>query len=231
MGNAGPLRWLAGRGWLILAGGGELEELSDIQRAAIEAMGDESPVVYVPTASASADDGRGRGRLVMEQIEELDGPVGYVAPIFTRADASDIKNIRRLTQAGLIYIGGGSAPRLVETLTGTPALNALVATYQAGAVIVAEGQAACALGAWGLCAGGDALAGWGWLPEALIAASFEDAAGLREAIKARPEYQGLGIPRGVALALGPENQVQTLSASGQQVTVVLGHRFRRSGEN
>jgi cyanophycinase-like exopeptidase len=229
MGNAGPLRWHNGRGWIILAGGGELEDVANIHRAAIEAMSDESPVAFVPTANTTPAEGRGRGQIVTEQIEELGGPVGYVAPIFSRTDASDPKNVRRVTQAGLVYLGGGSAQRLVETLNGTPALDALAAAFEAGAVIIAEGEAACALGAWGLCASGDVTPGWGWLPDALICSAFDDsrAVALRDAIKSKPECLGLGIPRGVALALGPENQVQTLSASGQQVTVVLGHRFRQ----
>jgi cyanophycinase-like exopeptidase len=230
MGQAGPLRWRTGQGWLILVGGGELEDIADIHRAAIEAMSDESPVVYVPTASAKPDAGRERGQLVIEQIEELGGPVGYVAPIFSRADASDPKNVRRLTQAGLVYLGGGSAQRLVEMLAarGRATLDALTAAFEAGAVVIAEGEAACAMGAWGLGGDGSLRAGWGWLPEALICPSFDDSAAtaLRDAIKSKPECLGLGIPPGVALALGPDNQVQTLGASGKPVTVVLGPRFR-----
>jgi cyanophycinase-like exopeptidase len=240
MGQAGPLRWRAGRGWIILGGGGELEDIVDIHRAAIKAMSDEAPVVYVPAASARPDAGRERGQLVVEQIEELGGPVGFVAPIFTRADAGDPKNVRRLTQAGLVYLGDGSAQKLVETLAAsggavssgaahnTAAIEALAAAFAVGAVILAEGEAACALGAWGLGADGVIRAGWDWLPDTLIRPSFDDsaAAALREAIKSRPECLGLGIPPGVALALGPENQVQTLSASGKPVTVVLGPRFR-----
>ena len=240
MGQAGPLSWRAGRGWIILVGGGELEDTLDIHRAAIEAMSDEAPVVYVPAASARPDAGRERGQLVVEQMEELGGPVGYVAPIFARADAGDPKNVRRLTQAGLVYLGDGSAQKLAETLAvpgaavpsdaghSTAALDALTAAFAAGAVIVAEGEAACALGAWGLGADGVIRAGWDWLPDTLIRPSFDDAAAtaLRNAIKSKPACLGMGIPRGVALALGPENQVQTLSASGQQVTVVLGPKFR-----
>jgi cyanophycinase-like exopeptidase len=224
----------------MLVGGGELEDIVDIHRAALEATSDEAPIVYVPTASAKPDAGRERGQLVVEQMEELGGPVGYVAPIFSRADAGDPKNVRRLTQAGIIYLGGGSAQKLVETLAvpsaavpsaaarGTATLDALAAAFAAGAVIIAEGEAACALGAWGLCADGVIRAGWDWLPDTLIRPAFDDSAAtaLRDAIKSRPECLGLGIPPGVALALGPENQVQTLSASGKQVTVVLGPRFR-----
>jgi len=240
MGQAGPLRWRAGRGWIILVGGGELADILDIHRAAIEAMSDEAPVVYVPAASARPDAGRERGQLVVEQIGELGGPVGYIVPIFSRADANDPKNVRRVTQAGLVYLGDGSAQKLVETLSvpsgagqstdahSTAALDALAAAFAAGAVIIAEGEAACALGAWGLGADGVIRAGWDWLPDALIRPSFDEAAAaaLRNAIKSKPACLGLGIPPGVALALGPENQVQTLSASGQQVTVVLGYRFR-----
>jgi cyanophycinase-like exopeptidase len=193
-------------------------------------MNDESPVVYVPTASSKPDTGRERGQLAVEQIEELGGPAGYVAPIFSRTDASDPKNVRRLTQAGLIYLGGGSAQRLVETLAarGTATLDALAAAFEAGAVVIAEGEAACALGAWGVCTDGNVRAGWGWLSDTLICPAFDDstAEALRAAIKSKPECLGLGIPQGVALALGPENQVQTWSTSGKQVTVVLGPRFR-----
>ena len=95
-----------------------------------------------------------------------------------------------------------------------------------GPSILAEGEAACALGAWGLAKDGEVIAGWGWLPDALVCPAFHDA-GLRDAIKSKPDCLGLGIPAGSALALGPENQVQPLSAGDRQVKVVLGHRFRQ----
>jgi cyanophycinase-like exopeptidase len=214
----------------VLVGGGTLDETADIARAAIEAMSDESPAVFVPTASATPEAGRDEGARVVAQIEEMGGPAGYVAPIFTRTDATDPKNTRRLMNAGLVYLGDGLAQRLVEMLADTPAFDALAAAYRAGAVIVAAGQAASALGVW--CMGvRDAalLRGWGWLPDAIICPSFGDVAApaLRAVIKAQPECLGLGIPRGVALALGPENQVRTLSAGGAQVTVVLGPRLRQ----
>ena len=229
MGKAGPLQWRDGRGWLVLVGGGNLDETADIARAAIEAMSDESPAVFVPTASATPEAGRDEGARVVAQIEEMGGPAGYVAPIFTRTDATDPKNTRRLMNAGLVYLGDGLARRLVEMLADTPTFDALAAAYRAGAVIVAAGQAASALGVW--CMGvrdADLLRGWGWLPDAIICPSFGDAAApaLRAALKLQPECLGLGIPRGVALALGPENQVRTLSG-GAQVTVVLGPRLRQ----
>jgi len=230
MGQAGPLRWQEGRGWLVLVGGGNLDETAEIARAAIEAMSDEAPVVFVPAASATPDEGRADGARVVAQIEELGGPAGYVAPIFARTDATDPKNARRLMNAGFIYLGDGDAQRLVETLADTPTLDALAAAYRAGAVILAAGQAASAFGVWRMSAGDELERGWGWLPDAIICPSFGDAAApaLRAAIKAHPECLGLGIPTGAALALGPENQVRTLSASGTQATVILGARFRQT---
>ena len=230
MGKAGPLQWRDGRGWLVLVGGGTLDETADIARAAIEAMSDESPAVFVPTASAMPEAGRDEGARVVAQIEEMGGPAGYVAPIFTRTDATDPKNTRRLMNAGLVYLGDGLAQRLVEMLADTPTFDALAAAYRAGAVIVAAGQAASALGAWCLSARDvGLLRGWGWLPDAIVCPAFGDATApaLRAALKSRLECLGLGIPRGVALALGPENQVRTLSAGGAQVTVVLGPRLRQ----
>jgi cyanophycinase-like exopeptidase len=224
MGKAGPLRWRDGRGWLVLVGGGKPENITHILRAAIEAMSDESPVVFVPTASAAPDGDHATSQRIITQIETLGGPVGYVAPIFTHTDATDLRNARRLAQAGLVYLGDGSAQQLVTALSDTPTLDALAAAYEAGAVVVAAGAAACALGAWGMCE--QEIVGWGWLPDALICPHTTEASTLREAVKAHPECLGLGIPQDTALALGPDNQVQTLSASGQQVTVVLGYRFR-----
>ena len=224
MGKAGPLRWRDGRGWLVLAGGGKPENITHILRAAIEAMSDESPVVFVPTASAISDGDHATSQRIITQIETLGGPAGYVAPIFTHTDATDLRNVRRLAQAGLVYLGDGSAQQLVTALSNTPTLDALAAVYEAGAIVVAAGAAACALGARGLCE--QEIAGWGWLPDALICPHYAEAPTLREAVKAHPECMGLGVPQDTALALGPDNQVQTLSASGKQVTVVLGHRFR-----
>ena len=224
MGKAGPLRWRDGRGWLVLTGGGKPKDISHILRAAIEAMSDESPVVFVPTASAAPDGDHATSRRIITQIETLGGPVGYVAPIFTHTDATDLRNVRRLAQAGLVYLGDGLAQQLIMALSDTPTLDVLTAAYEAGAVVVAAGAAACALGARGMCE--QEIAGWGWLPDALICPHSAQASTLREAVKAHPECLGLGIPQDTALALGPDNQVQTLSASGQQVTVVLGYRFR-----
>jgi len=224
MGKAGPLRWRDGRGWLVLVGGGKPENITHILRAAIEAMSDELPVVFVPTASAAPDGDHATSQRIITQIETLGGPAGYVAPIFTHTDATDLRNARRLAQAGLVYLGDGSAQQLVTALSDTPTLDALAAAYEAGAVVVAAGAAACALGAWGMCE--QEIVGWGWLPDALICPHTTEASTLREAVKAHPECLGLGIPQDTALALGPDNQVQTLSASGQQVTVVLGYRFR-----
>ncbi len=229
MGQVGPLRWREGRGWLVLVGGGGLDETADIVRAAVEAMADESPAAVVPAASATPEEGRHNGERVIAQIESLGGPAGYVAPVFSPADATDPKNARRLMNAGLVYLGDGLARRLIETLADTPTLGALETAHQAGAVIVAEGQAAGALGVWCTSVGDvELVRGWGWLPDAIVCPSFSDAAApaLRAAIKAHPECLGLGIPTGVALALGPENQVQTLGAHGTQVTVILGPRFR-----
>jgi len=224
MGKAGPLRWRDGRGWLVLAGGGKPEDITHILRAAIDAMSDESPVVFVPTASAASNGDHDTGQRIIAQIETLGGPTGYVAPIFTHTDATDLRNARRLAQAGLVYLGDGQAQQLITVLSDTPTLDALTAAYEAGAVVVAAGAAACALGARGLCE--QEIAGWGWLPDALICPHYAQASTLRDAVKAHPECLGLGIPQGTALALGPHNQVQTLSASGKQVTVVLGYRFR-----
>lgn len=224
MGQAGPLRWRAGQGWLILLGGSAVKQDTRLYRAAIEAMADEAPAVYVPAASAESDGGYAAGQRLLAQIEGLDGPTGYVAPILSHTEATDLKNARRLAQAGLIILGDGQASRLATVLNNTPAFDALAAAYEAGAVILAEGAAAGVLGAWEMSG---AQPGWGWLPGAIVCPHLTDADTLHQAIKQRPQYLGLGLPDATALLLGPENQVQMLSNTSKQVTVVLGARFQQ----
>jgi hypothetical protein len=102
---------------------------------------------------------------------------------------------------------------------GTAALDALTAAFEAGAVVIAEGEAACAVGAWGLCGDGSLRAVWGWLPEAVIRPSFDDGAAtaLRDATS-QARMSGVGH-HPAALALGPEGSPD-FSASSKQVTVV-----------
>ena len=227
MTQAGPLRWRTGDGWLVLIGGasGRWSSTGAIDRSAIEVMSDETPIAFVPAAGCPPD----YGESFLARYAELGAPPGYVVPIHDSASARDPANVRRLAQAGLIYFGGGDAHKLLGALTGTPALDAVAAAHAAGAVIVGMSAGAIALSAWGVSSdpGAGVLQGWGWLPNAIVVPHYtrDQAEAMHAALRDRPELLGLSIPDDVALALGPDGEVQTWGRG--QITVTLGAKFRK----
>jgi len=229
MTHAGPLRWRTGEGWLVLIGGasGGWRATESIDLAAIEAMSDETPIAFVPAAGCPPD----YGESFLERYTRLGSPPGYVVPIYDSASANDPINVRRLTQAGLIYLGDGNAHKLISATLGTPALDAIAAAYASGAVIVGMSAGAMALAGWGVSpdSDGGVLEGWGWLPDAIVEPSFTAgrAPVLRAALLGHPQALGLGIPDATALALGPEGEV-AMWGSGQ-VQVTIGPRFDPNG--
>ncbi len=226
MTQAGPLQWRTGAGWLVLMGGGRWEENETIHSQAISAIADESPIVFVP----AADPDPTYGESFLSHYAELGAPRGYVVPIHDQQSASDPANCRRLTNASLIYIGGGSTARLIEALEGTPAIEALAAAFDSGAVIVGDNAGAILLGRWGMSPEqGRIYPGWGWVSDALIVPHYSvgRTAQVRAALQRYPEVIALGIPEDVALALGPDGEVATWTETDQQVTVTLGAKFGR----
>jgi len=226
MTQAGPLQWRTGAGWLILLGGGRWEDNETIHSQAISAITDESPIAYIP----AADPDPMKGETFLSFYTDLGAPHGYVVPITDQASANDPANYRRLANASLIYIGGGSLQRLLETLEGTHAIDALATAFDGGAVIVGEDAGAMLLGKWGMSVTpGKIYPGWGWVSDALIVSQHmpERVVQVRAALQRYPEAVALGIPAGVALALGPEGELATWTDTDQQVTVTLGAKFGR----
>ena len=227
MTRAGPLRWRTGDGWLVLVGGGHWETTEAIDRNAIEAMSDDTPIVFVPAAGCPP----GYGESFLAHYARLGAPPGYSVPIHDAASARDPVNVRRLTQAGLIYFGGGDTHKLLAALTGTPSLDAVAAAYAAGAVVVGMSAGAIALAEWGISfdAGVEVLQGWGWLPHVMVTPHFEPgrADAVRAELVKRPQLLSLGIPEDVALALGPNGEVQTWGRA--QITVTVGPKFKPEG--
>nr|HID13647.1 hypothetical protein [Anaerolineae bacterium] len=65
-----------------------------------------------------------------------------------RWDRGEAENRRLLTEAGLIYVGGGDTLRLVRALRGSPALAGIAEAFARRAVIVGMSAGAAAMGAW-----------------------------------------------------------------------------------
>jgi cyanophycinase len=222
--QAGPLRWRAGAGWLILAGGGRWEEneTGEVDAAALGWADLDQPTALLPTAGISTV----QGEALLDYYADLGGANGYVVPIFDAAGAQYQENCHLLEQAGLIYISDGpDALGLVRALRDSPALRALARAFDDGAAIVGMGAGAIALGAW--LAASDhpeqAEPGWRWLPDIIIQPYFmgiKSAGQLRNLLNTQSACLGLGIPEQSALALGPAGEVASVGPG--QVTVVLG---------
>ena len=226
MTQAGPLQWRTGAGWLVLIGGGRLAENEVIHSAAISAIADESPIAFLPAANPDPT----YGEAFLSFYGELGAPPGYVVPIHNQQSARDPANYRRLAHAGLIYIGGGDIQRLIEAVEGTPAIEAVAQAFDGGAVIVGIGAGAMLFGKWGLSSSnGKVFAGWGWVSDAIVVPHYapERSDEVRMTLQRYPEAVALSLPNQVALALGPDGEVETWTDTGDQVTVTLGSKFGR----
>ena len=223
MTHAGPLCWHTGAGWLVLAGGGRWQdgETGEIDASALGWANLDRPIALVLTAGGSTIE----GEALLDYYADLGGPNGYIVPISNKADAQKAENRQLLAEAGLIYIADGPDPLvLAESLHESAALEAVAQAFEGGAVVVAMAAGAVALGTWFAAEGSTKPSpGWGWLSDIVVEPHFvktEAADRLRNLLNAHPGSLGLGIPSGVALALGPDGQVVTVGE--KQVTMVVG---------
>ena len=227
MTQAGPLQWRTGSGWLVLLGGGRWDDGEIIHSQAISAILDESPIAFVPAANPDPT----YGEAFLSYYAELGAPPGYIVPVHDQQSARDPVNYRRLAQAGLIFIGGGDTARLIEAVEGTPVIEAIAEAFDSGAVIVGVSAGAMLLGKWGLSSDtGKILPGWGWVSDSIIVPHYTAGAftaGARMLCGFILRSVALGLPDNVALALGPDGELETWTETSQQITVTIGPKFGR----
>lgn len=199
---------IAGAGWLALLGGGEFSfgETEEADRAWLAKVPD-GPIGFIPAASGSQD----YGRHFTTYLDALFGRAVEIVPVYRRRDALRGKNAERIAALPAIYLGGGVTDHLLDTLAGTPVLDALGAKLRDGGLVAAIAASAQACG----CAlrsllSRDLMAGLGWLPHSVIEPNFDPGHDrrLRQLIAAPGARQGLGLPAGAALLLGPEGRAE-----------------------
>jgi len=223
MAQAGPLVWHTGAGWLVLAGRADWQagETGDIDAAGLGWASPDRPIAVLLTAGASIPD----GEALLDYYGDLGGSEGYVVPIFDLAGAQDLDNCRLLAQAGLIYLADGpDFMRLIRALRDSPALDAILQAYEDGACVVAVGAGAVALSAWVSVpdAPTESERGLGLLQNMLVEPTFAGSGAaqqLRELLNEHSDCLGIGIPAGLALALGPSGEVRTIGEG--KITVVV----------
>jgi cyanophycinase len=204
------LRRPPGDGWLALVGGGEFSfgETHEADAAWLAHAGD-GPVGFVPAASGSLD----YGHHFADYLEGEHGRLAEIVPIYRPRDARRGRNAERLAECAVIYLGGGVADQLVETLAGSPAAEAILARLGTGGVVVAIAAAAQALGVTARSIRvGHFVDGLGWLPGGVVETNFDPDHDrrLRQSL-ARPGVAwGLGLPAESAVLLGPGGAVETI---------------------
>jgi hypothetical protein len=210
------LRWLDGRGWLILSGGGEGS--SDVRAQALGRLSADGGVAYITLGTQSS-----LGEMVFADLEDLGAPSGYLVDILSEDDET-IQS--RLSEAGMIVIDS-SAPfiELRSSLMGAAA-QGIQTAFENGAVILAEGSAATVLGAWVLTPDGNLVSGLEWLESTLIVpgvVSITESEAAQSVLNSQTSAIAIGIGEGSALALGPDGEVETWGA--KQVAVALGRDY------
>ncbi len=202
-----------GKGWLALIGGGEFSfgETEEADAAWLDKVRDGS-VGFVPAASGSSE----YGEHLSTYLEETFGRTVETVPIYRSRDASRGRNLERLASSAAIYLGGGVADHLLETLVGSPAEKALLDYFEADGVVVAIAAAAQACGAKvRTLLGREVIDGLGWLPGGVVEANFapEHDRRLRKMLELPGIDWGLALPAGSAVIFGPDGSIATIGES------------------
>jgi cyanophycinase len=127
----------------------------------------------------------------------------------TREDAHRTSVADRLATADLVLITGGSPELLCERTIGTPALAALRAASESGAVIAGCSAGAAVIGAGMPIGTGRPLGLWAWLPRTVVAPHF-DRFDIEPWVDAFPHCTILGIP----------NDAMALVLNGTELTTM-----------
>lgn len=216
MASNAALQWQDGRGWLVLAG---QTPASDAVRArALAIMAADGGVAYLATRGVDP-----AVEQIMSDMEDLGAPSGYIVDVLTEDD-SLIHS--RLAEASMVVIGGDSSVTNVRSALLGAAAAGIQEAFENGAVVLVEGLAAMAFGAWLLLDNGQINTGLGWLSRGLIVpgiASVSESPVTHIVMTAQPSAIAIGVGMGSALALGPDGEVEPWGE--QQVSIALGPTF------
>ncbi|MGC9522008.1 MAG: Type 1 glutamine amidotransferase-like domain-containing protein [Anaerolineae bacterium] len=232
MPQQGPLRWLDGEGWLILSGGGDWQQgtTDQIDTRLLSLANLDRPMVVL-----LAEGSRSLAEEILEHYTVLGGPGGaaFTLADLTRAQLQTSEFLTLLQEAGILYLGGENPLPLVNNLHNTDALAHIVEGYSTlqGLTLMGHGAGAAALGRWvfGPHPPHPQAMGFGFLMNAVVVSHFtgtENSPILRALPQIGDNLLGLGIPEGVALALGPEGQVETWGEGNVTAVVSAGDATR-----
>jgi cyanophycinase len=128
---AAPAIHAAGKGHLVLVGGGD-KPVAAMKKFIELAGGPDAPIVVIPTASTEAD----TSQYYRDYFaKELGCSNTVVLEIWKKGDAERPDYVDLAKRARGIFFGGGDQVRILNALEGTPVLDAIRAAHAGGAVV------------------------------------------------------------------------------------------------
>lgn len=201
-----------GSGWLVLSGGSIPEDLIQRALALVDKAGSVVAVVPAPEHLPDAEN-------ALQAWTDISGWSGRVVDCETSDVLEDA-----LSEAALVILPDLADPETYSRALGqTDACEFLLAALDAGVVIVADGPAAEAMGDQLFAAGDDSTASsvgrpaLRWLPGAVIQTHFSENQAPPITFK-RKELFRIGLPEGVAIAMGPEEEREIWGSGKPTIT-------------
>lgn len=206
------LRWIDGRGWLILSASID----DEIRALALARASADGGVAYVSMGGAAAEK-------ALVDMEDLGASSGYLVDVLAE---DDITIRQKLSEAGVIVIAAGDSVTDVRDGLMGAAISGILDAFLNGALVLAEGVSASVFGAWVMLDEMNITSGLDWLESALImpgVTSVRDADDVQTFLNSQSSAIAVGIGPASALALGPDGEVETWG--NKQVTVALGRDY------
>lgn len=131
-------------GYLLLEGGAEFGgQMAEPDSRAIElAGGPDALISIIPTAAAPDNNHQRAGNNGISWFQSLGAKNVVSLPLIDKVSANDPAIATAISQSHLIYMLGGFASYLAETLLNSASHQAILTAYQAGAVIAGSSAGA-----------------------------------------------------------------------------------------
>ncbi|QPC80793.1 hypothetical protein G4Y79_13855 [Phototrophicus methaneseepsis] len=214
MASNAALQWKSGRGWLIFSGGNTYG--SPIRAEALARLKPSGHVAYISFAPDEGD-------TLMDDMEDLGAPSGYLVEVEGRTDDEVINDLK---DASLVVLE--SSDDLEPMLEGLSqaVINGLEEAFQNGAVILIEGLGINLFGRWIMTDGGELIDGLNWVENGFLEPNeggAEASYAIQAVVNDIPQSIAVSISPGSALALGFGGILQVLGQA--HVTITVGSAY------
>jgi cyanophycinase len=221
-------------GSILAVGGAEdkLKKREILERFVKEAGGPRARIAVLPTASSIPEE---RAAFYGQAFRGLGAAAADHVPVATREDALSKAHVGAIRTASGVFLTGGDQSRLVEVLSGTPVLSAIVDRLERGAVLAGTSAGASAFSATMIVGGGTGLqihrdavrlaSGLGIITRLIIDQHFsqrERLGRLLTAVALEPGCLGVGIDEDTAIVYSGKGQLEVIGSG--QVFVLDGSR-------